>query len=86
MTDPRQTSRDSATSARSKEFAKEFASAWKAEVEGAARHRPPMTLSGPYLEPPKPPKRRLITGHGIGWLVQLLVGLATLYLIWSGKR
>lgn len=99
MTDPRQTSRNSATSARTKTFRdrpSENETPWRITIESGERapivmptHWRTSTIREawppPIEEPSAPPApRRLITGHGIGWLIGVLVGLATLWAVFHG--
>lgn len=71
MTDPRQTARASATSARSKTFTTADPRVVRLEVTGPV-HVVVDSASAP---------RRWITGHGIGWLIGVLVGLAALWTV-----
>lgn len=138
MTDPRQTSRDSATSARSKRFtdpphpedAENLRRLWESETLRPAKVETPPNFGaywaqkgdryttpplgqpghrehtygrfgtdGPYWcgvcgepKPPLPthvvidpsPLHHRITGHGIGWLVGLIVGLLTIWVLVHG--
>jgi hypothetical protein len=129
MTDHRQTSRDSATSARSKTFRKAARCQRCAEIEATPDEdmllfsdpsKPPPSLEDQRAEgrrikslayamhadaghpteadyhppkrhdypiifgPPPSPRRQWITLHGIGWLVNLIVGLLTIWLVAHG--
>lgn len=76
MTDPRQTSRDSATSARRKTFRDR-----PTELDPTPWTRITIESGQPPPIVAPVPKRQLITGHGIGWLIGVGVGLATLWAV-----